>query len=101
MSSSEGAGCTLCKAVSVPIKGGGAVHWDRQDMPELHYMATAGAMRRRQWAQEDRLLTLQDRIATIFQKGQVAWVDVKENGEFVFYQAPHGQVPANIPRTPR
>jgi hypothetical protein len=101
VSATEGASCALCKDVSVPIKGGGAVQWDRQDTPELHYMATAGAMRRWQWAQEDRLLLLRDQISTIFQKGRVAWVDVRENGDFVFYHAPHGQVPANIPRTPR
>ena len=67
----------------MPLKGGGAVRWERQDTPDLHYMATALAMRRRQWAGEDRLSALRDRIDATTKAGRVAWVDVKENGEFV------------------
>ena len=37
----------------------------------------------------------------IHRKGRVAWLDVKDNGEFVLYHAPHGTVPGNIPQTPR
>ncbi len=101
MSPPDGATCVVCKSVAVPIKGGGVVQWERQDTPEFHYMATPPAMRRRQWAAEEKLAPLRDRMDAIHRKGQVAWIDVKENGDFVFYQAPHGQVPANIPRTPR
>jgi hypothetical protein len=93
--------CTLCKAVAVTLKGGGIVHWDRQDTPDLHYMTTAPAMRRRQWADGDRLTKLRAQIDAIHGAGRVAWVDVKENGDFVLYQAPHGQIPVNIPRTPK
>ena len=81
------------------LRGGGAVHWERQETPELHYMTTAPAIRRRQWAGDDKVATLRDRIDAITAAGRVAWVDVKENGDFVFYQAAHGQVPVNIPRT--
>ena len=101
MSVPEGPVCDLCKSLAVTIKGGGSVRWERQDAPELHYMATAPAMRRRQWAGEDRVAKLQEQIEAISAKGRVAWVDVKESGEFVLYHAPHGQIPANIPRTPR
>jgi hypothetical protein len=85
--------------VRIPQKGGGVVHWERQDTPDLHYMTTAAANRRRQWASAERVARLQDQIDTITTKGRVAWVDVKENGEFVLYQAAHGQVPVNLPRT--
>jgi hypothetical protein len=64
-------------------------------------MATAPAMRRRQWAAEDRVTRLRDQIDAITKAGRVAWVDVKDNGDFVLYQAPHGTVPVNLPRTPR
>ncbi len=101
MSTPEPPSCSLCKDVAVPMKGGSVVRWERQDTPDLHYMATAPAMRRRQWAGEDRLSALRDRIDAITKAGRVAWVDVKENGEFVHYQAPHGEVPVNIPRTPK
>src|SRR5262249_38707425 len=101
MSTGERSDCSLCKGVAVTIKGGGSVHWARQDAPDLHYMATAPAMRRRQWASDDRVAMLQEQIDEIAAKGRVAWVDVKESGEFVLYHAPHGQIPANIPRTPR
>jgi hypothetical protein len=101
MSTPEPPSCSLCKDVSVPLKGGSAIRWERQDTPDLHYMATAPAMRRRQWAGGDRLSALRDRIDAITKTGRVAWIDVKENGEFVFYQAPHGEVPVNIPRTPK
>ena len=33
---------------------------------------------------------LRDQINAIHQKGRVAWVDVKENGEFALHHAPHG-----------
>jgi hypothetical protein len=62
-------------------------------------MATAPAIRRRQWAGVDRVEPLRDRINAIHRAGRVAWVDVKENGDFVLYQAPHGKVPVNMPRT--
>lgn len=101
MSASEQGECTLCQDTTVPLKGGGSVRWERQDTPELHYMATAPAMRRRQWAGEEKLAPLRDQITAIHQKGRVAWVDVKETGEFVLYHAPHGAVPGNLPRTPR
>jgi hypothetical protein len=101
MSMSEPPCCSLCQSVTVPLKGGGTVRWERQDTPELHYMATAPAMRRRQWASEERVAPLRGQIQAIHAKGRVAWVDVKENGEFVLYHAPHGSVPGNIPRTPR
>ena len=39
--------------------------------------------------------------AAITAKGRVAEVDVKDTGDFVLYQAAHGTVPVNIPRTPR
>ena len=94
MSTPQDAGCSLCKDVAVPLKGGSVVRWDRQDTPDLHYMATAPAMRRRQWAGDDR-------VDAITKAGRVAWVDVKENGDFVLYQASHGDVPVNIPRTPK
>jgi hypothetical protein len=95
----ERPGCALCKGITVTLKGGGLVHWVRQDTPELHYMATEPAMRRRQWAGEDRLMRLRDQIDTIHEAGRVAWVDVKENGDFILYQAAHGKIPVNIPRT--
>jgi hypothetical protein len=101
MGTSQQAECTLCKDTTVPLKGGTSVRWERQDTPELHYMATAPAMRRRQWAGEEKLAPLLDQIDGIHRKGRVAWVDVKDNGEFVLYHAPHGTVPGNIPRTPR
>jgi hypothetical protein len=85
--------------VRIPQKGGGVVHWERQDTPDLHYMTTAAASRRRQWAGLERVARLQDQIDAITTKGRVAWVDVKENGEFVLYQAAHGAVPVNLPRT--
>ncbi|HEY7138598.1 MAG TPA: hypothetical protein VIE44_00705 [Methylomirabilota bacterium] len=97
----ERAECALCKDVTVPLKGGGSVRWERQDTPDLHYMATAPAMRRRQWASEERVAGLRGQIDAIHAKGRVAWVDVKESGEFALYHAPHGAVPGNIPRTPR
>jgi hypothetical protein len=93
--------CCLCQSVTLPLKGGSVVRWERQDTPELHYMATAPAMRRRQWADGDRVAHLRAQIEHITAKGRVAWVDVKENGEFVLYQAAHGAVPVNLPRTPR
>ena len=101
MSATERPECSLCKSVAVPIKGGGSVHWERQDTPDLHYIATVPAMRRRQWASGERAAKLQEQIDAIAAKGRVAWVDVKESGDFVLYHAPHGQIPANIPRTPR
>ena len=101
MSTPERPSCSLCKAVAVTLKGGGVVHWERQDTPDLHYMTTAPAVRRRQWAGEDRVTKLRDQIDAITKAGRVAWVDVKDNGEFILYQAPHGTVPVNIPRTPR
>ena len=75
MSVSEQGECTLCQDTTVPLKGGGSVRWERQDTPELHYMATAPAMRRRQWAGEEKLDPLRDQITAIHQKGRVAWVD--------------------------
>jgi len=101
MSTLDSPACTLCKSVAVTIKGGGSVRWERHDAPDLHYMATAPAMRRRQWASEGRVAKLQAEIDAVTAKGRVAWVDVKETGEFILYHAPHGQIPANIPRTPR
>ncbi len=101
MSTADRPECGLCKGVAVTIKGGGSVQWERQDAPDLHYMATAPAMRRRQWASEEKVATLRAQIDAIAAKGRVAWVDVKESGEFILYHAPHGQIPANIPRTPR
>jgi len=101
MSTAEPPECGLCKNLAVTIKGGGSVHWERHDAPDLHYMATAPAMRRRQWASEEKVAKLQEQIDAIVAKGRVAWVDVKESGEFILYHAPHGQIPANIPRTPR
>jgi hypothetical protein len=101
MSTPEHVDCSLCKDVAVSLKGGGIVHWQRQDMPNLHYMATAPANRRRQWAGEDRLAPLRAQIDAIAAKGRVAWVDVKENGDFLVYQAAHGTVPVNLRRTPR
>jgi hypothetical protein len=101
MSTPERPSCDLCKAVALTLKGGGVVHWERQDTPDLHYMTTAPAIRRRQWAAEDRVARLRDQIDAITKAGRVAWVDVKDNGDFVLYQAPHGTVPVNIPRTPR
>jgi hypothetical protein len=101
MSTPERADCRLCQGVSVPLKGGGVVHWERQDTPDLHYMTTAPANRRRQWAGPERVARLHAQIDAITAKGRVAWVDVKENGDFVVYQAAHGAVPVNIPRTPR
>jgi hypothetical protein len=95
------AGCSLCKGVAVTLKGGGVVHWERQDTPDLHYMTTAPAARRRQWASEERVARLREQIDAITAKGRVAWVNVTEKGDFVLYQAPHGTVPVNIPRTPR
>jgi hypothetical protein len=97
----EASGCLLCKTVAVTLKGGGVVHWERQDTPDLHYMTTAPAKRRRQWAGTERVARLQEQIDAITAKGRVAWVDVKENGDFVLYQAAHGTVPVNLPRTPR
>jgi hypothetical protein len=67
----------------------------------LHYMTTVPANRRRQWAGPERVASLQGQIDAITAKGQVAWVDVKDNGDFVLYQAAHGAVPVNLPRTPR
>jgi hypothetical protein len=99
MSTPESAECRLCQGVAVPLKGGGVVHWERQDAPDLHYMTTAPANRRRQWAGPERVARLQQQIDAISAKGRVAWVDVKESGDFVLYQAPHGQVPVNLPRT--
>ena len=101
MSTTGEPGCTLCKDVAVPLKGGSVVRWERQDSPELHYMATAPAMRRRQWASEEKAAPLRAQIDAIHRKGRVAWLDVKDNGEFVLYHAPHGTVPGNIPHTPR
>jgi hypothetical protein len=101
MSTPERPSCSLCKGVAVTLRGGGVVHWERQDTPDLHYMTTAPAIRRRQWADGDRVARLRDQIDTITAAGRVAWVDVKENGDFVLYQAPHGTVPDNIPRTPK
>jgi hypothetical protein len=101
MSTPESADCRLCQSVVLPLKGGGVVHWARQDTPDLHYMTTAPASRRRQWAGGDRVARLREQIDAITAKGRVAWVDVKENGDFVLYQAPHGAVPVNLPRTPR
>jgi hypothetical protein len=101
MDTTERPSCSLCKGVAVTLRGGGVVHWERQDTPDLHYMTTAPANRRRQWAGEDKLAILRDRIDKIHAAGHVAWVDVKENGDFVLYQAAHGHVPDNIPRTPR
>jgi hypothetical protein len=101
MSTPERPICSLCKAVTVTLRGGGVVHWERQDTPDLHYMTTAPAIRRRQWAGEDRVARLREQIDAITKAGRVAWVDVKDNGDFVLYQAPHGTVPVNIPRTPR
>jgi hypothetical protein len=101
MSTPEPGECRLCQSVAVPLKGGQVVRWERQDTPELHYMATAPATRRRQWAEGERLTQLRAQIDAITAKGRVAWVDVKDNGDFVLYQAPHGAVPANLPRTPR
>ncbi len=101
MSTPERPSCSLCKAVAVTLKGGGVVHWERQDTPDLHYMTTAPAIRRRQWAGDDRVAKLRDQIDAITKAGRVAWVDVKDNGDFVLYQAPHGTIPVNIPRTPK
>ena len=101
MSTPERPSCSLCKGVAVTLRGGGVVHWERQDTPDLHYMTTAPAIRRRQWADGDRVARLRDQIDTITAAGRVAWVDVKENGDFVLYQAAHGTVPDNIPRTPK
>lgn len=101
MSTPERPSCSLCKAVAVTLKGGGVVHWERQDTPDLHYMTTVPAIRRRQWAAEDRAARLRDQIDAITKTGRVAWVDVRDNGDFVLYQAPHGTVPVNIPRTPK
>jgi hypothetical protein len=101
MSTPERQTCGLCKGVAVTLRGGGVVHWERQDTPDLHYMTTAPAIRRRQWADGDRVARLRDQIDAITKAGRVAWVDVKENGDFVLYQAPHGTVPVNIPRTPK
>ena len=101
MSTTERSSCSLCKAVAVPLKGGGVVHWERQDTAELHYMTTAPAIRRRQWASAERVTRLQEQIDAIAAKGRVAWVDVKDSGDFVLYQAAHGQIPDNIPRTPK
>ena len=101
MSTPERPSCSLCKAVAVTLKGGGVVHWERQDTPDLHYMTTAPAVRRRQWAGDDRVAKLRDQIDAITKAGRVAWVDVKDNGDFVLYQAPHGTIPVNIPRTPK
>ena len=101
MSTPDQRACSLCKSVTVTIKGGGSVQWERQDTPDLHYLATAAAMRRRQWASGERVVKLQEQIDAIAAKGRVAWVDVKESGEFILYHAPHGQIPTNIPRTPR
>jgi hypothetical protein len=98
MSTPERPSCSLCKGVMVALRGGGVVHWERQDTPDLHYMTTAPAIRRRQWAGDDRVAILRDRIDAIHGAGRVAWVDVKENGEFVLYQGAHGQVPGNLPR---
>ena len=58
----------------------------------LDYMAIVPAMRRRQWA-GDRLAHLRAQIEAITARAQVAWVDVKENGEFALYQAAHATVP--------
>src|SRR5262245_38199240 len=66
--------CTLCKSVAVTIKGGGSIRWERQDAPDLHYMATPPAMRRRQWAGEKRVAKLQEQIDAISAKDRVAWV---------------------------
>jgi hypothetical protein len=99
MSTSQNPECDLCKGVGIPQKGGGVVHWERQNTPDLHYMTTAAASRRRQWAGEEKVAMLRDRIDAIHRAGRVAWVDVKENGDFVVYQAPHGKVPVNMPRT--
>ena len=99
MSTLERPSCSLCKGVAVTLRGGGVVHWERQDTPDLHYMTTAPAIRRRQWAGDDRVARLRDRIDAINEAGRVAWVDVKENGDFVLYQAAHGNVPVNIPQT--
>jgi hypothetical protein len=63
------AGCRLCKGVAVTLKGGAGVHWERQDTPDLHYMTTAPAARRRQWASEDRVARLRAQIDTITAKG--------------------------------
>ena len=82
MSAPERPACDLCKDVAVPIKGGGSVRWERQDSPDRHYMATPPAMRRRQWAGEERVGKLQEQIDAISGKGRVAWVDVKDSGEF-------------------
>jgi len=101
MSIPERADCQLCQDVAVPLKGGGVVQWARQDTPDLHYMTTAPANRRRQWAGPERVARLHEQIDGITAKGRVAWVDVKDNGDFVLYQAAHGAVPVNLPRTPR
>jgi hypothetical protein len=90
MSTPERPSCNLCKAVAVTLKGGGVVHWERQDTPDLHYMTTTPAIRRRQWAGDDRVTRLREQIDAITKAGRVAWVDVKDNGDFVLYQAPHG-----------
>ena len=75
MSSPERADCHLCRSVALPLKGGSVVRWERQDTPELHYMATAPAMRRRQWANGDRVAHLSAQIEAITAKGRVAWIE--------------------------
>jgi hypothetical protein len=101
MSTREAADCRLCQSVALPLKRGAVVRWERHDTPDLHYMTTVPANRRRQWAGPERVASLQGQIDAITAKGQVAWVDVKDNGDFVLYQAAHGAVPVNLPRTPR
>ena len=47
-------------------------------------MITVPANQRRQWTGPERVASLQGQIDAITAKGQVAWVDVKDNGDPIF-----------------
>jgi hypothetical protein len=89
--------CLPCKRLVLTLTDRGLVHWLPQDTPDFHFMTTEAASRARQSAHDDRLAPLRDQIDAIHEAGRVAWIDVTANGDFVLYQAPHGQIPADLP----
>jgi hypothetical protein len=57
--------CVPCKHLAMTLTDRGLVHWLRQDTPDLHFLTTEAASRRRRWAGDERIAMLRDQVDEI------------------------------------
>ena len=94
--------CPACQRLAGILPVRGLARWCLVTDPDHHYLATEPARRRLQQSlQMPMIRALVARLDAIAAAGRVAWVDLDARGAFIVVQAPHGEIPMDLPPTLR